>query len=175
MNFLQIFKLNLILAAAQHKTMVFKMLSATPHKRETNKILFSANYNCVLFFRQQPIISLFWKNYRNQITAEPTSPALKINLCLSKNSRIEGEVSCVSIPVPSICAGITKGSEIEWKPKEQQFLHSWTSSREEIAPTLIIWFNQCSDSPMGQLHKARPAAGVIECIFYTLLQYNLRD
>jgi hypothetical protein len=105
--------LNLIFAAAQHKTMVFKILSAIPHKRERNKILFSANYNYLLFFRQQPIISLFRKKYiyRNQITAEHTSPALKINLCLSKKSKIEGEVSCVSIPVPSICAARIKGCE----------------------------------------------------------------
>lgn len=31
-----------------------------------------------------------------------TSPALNIILCLSKKSKTDGDVSCVSIPVPTI-------------------------------------------------------------------------
>jgi len=38
----------------------------------------------------------------NKIAEKLTSPALKMNLCLSKKSNTEGDVSCVSIPVPRI-------------------------------------------------------------------------
>lgn len=52
-------------ATAQYMNMVFEIVSATPHKREINIILFADNYNCLLFFRQEPlIISLFGEKTR---------------------------------------------------------------------------------------------------------------
>ena len=122
-------------------------MSNSSKKREKQKISFQLTTIVSCFVGHKLLACTKYEQIQGKdTTAEHTSPALNINLCLSKKSKIEGEVSWVSIPVPSICAERATGCETKRKPMDQ------VKGRNFLA--LVVSCNQLSDLETEQLHKS---------------------